>query len=449
MVANTITWQRLPKQRDFMLSKKREVLYSGAFGAGKTRALCMKLVRRAIVPGAREGLCRKWLSALKSSTLKILLESDGDLPAVLPKGTYEHNKSDRIIRIHGGGEIQYFGLDDPDKIASYNLTGCAIDEAVDITLRDYTQLRGRIRVVVKGLANQIYGACNPGPPSHFLAERFGLANGHACMDTCEAIMTRSSDNTFLPKDYIDDLNTFVGIAKKRYVDGLWVGSDGLVYDQWDRSKFVMERKLDDAGQPMQWNRVIVGQDEGYTNPAVILVICEDYDGRLHVVHEWYHSKKRETEVVEAAINIQKRFGVDLFVIDPSAKKLIEAMRHEGIAVREAQNAVFDGIQTVQKRLVVAGDGRPRLTVDPSCENTIREFETYEWKQQSKGSGEYRDEPVKDNDHAMDGLRYGIMEIDGHSGKILQPSEIEGSECLSVGFSSMMGGEDAPLGGFNL
>lgn len=430
----------LPKQQAFMESTKRELLYSGAFGAGKSRALCMKAVVRASVPGAREGMCRKWLQSFTSSTLKVLLESDGDLPPVLPSGTYSHNKKDRIIRINGGGEIQYFGLDDPDKIGSYNLTGCAPDEAVDLTKKDWRMLRGRIRVKVKGLKNQIYGACNPGPPSHFLAERFGLAKGFECAPNCEAIMTCSKDNFFLPQDYIDDLNTFVGIAKARYVDGLWVGSDGLVYDQWDRTKFVMERTLDDAGQPIRWNRVIVGQDEGYTNPAVMLVICEDYDGRLHIVHEWYHAKKRETEVVAAAKDIQRRFKVDLFVIDPSAKKLIEAMRHEGLAVREANNSVFDGIQTVQKRLMVAGDGRPRLTVDPSCVNTIREKETYEWKQNTKGSSDFKDEPVKANDHAMDAERYGVMFIDGSSFKIEQPSRIENPIGLSAGFSTMMGSD---------
>ena len=79
----------LPAQLDFIRAREREVLYSGAFGAGKTRALCMKLVSRLVGrPGAREGLARKHLVSLKATTLRTLLEQDGNLPPVLPRGTY-------------------------------------------------------------------------------------------------------------------------------------------------------------------------------------------------------------------------------------------------------------------------------------------------------------------------------------------------------------------------
>ncbi len=62
--------------------------------------------------------------------------------------------------------------------------------------------------------------------------------------------------------------------------------------------------------------------------------------------------------------------------------------------------VLDGITAVQGYLAIQGDGRPRLTVDPSCVDTINEFESYVWKPE-------KDEPVKENDHAMDALRYAI------------------------------------------
>jgi phage terminase large subunit len=63
---------------------------------------------------------------------------------------------------------------------------------------------------------------------------------------------------------------------------------------------------------------------------------------------------------------------------------------------------MDGIHRVKAALQVAGDGRPRLTVAPTCVNTIAEFESYVWKE---GRAGMRDEPEKVNDHAMDALRY--------------------------------------------
>ena len=402
--ATQIEIEALPKQIEFLKAKERELLYSGAFGAGKSRALCIMLVMRASRPGAREGLCRKELVTLKATTLKTLLEPDGDLPPVLPQGSYSHNKSEKIIRLYGGGEIQYFGLDKDSKIGSYNLTGCGVDEAVELTEQDWRQLRGRIRVKVEGLSNQLYGACNPGVPSHFLAERFGLANGFQPKANCRAIKTRSTDNHFLPPDYIEDLLSFQGIAKKRYVDGEWVGSEGLIYgDQWDRSIFVQERRG-------PWDRIIVCQDEGYTNPSVQLVLCMDNDGRLHIASEWYERKKLESEVVAQAVETSKKHDIEAYVVDPSAAKLIAAQRASGLNVVEANNAVFDGIRAVQDRFVVADDGRPRITIDPSCTRTIAEVESYEWKKDRAGN--MLDEPVKTNDHAMDGLRYGVVYYDG-------------------------------------
>jgi len=398
--------QILPKQAEYLQASERHVLYSGAVGAGKTRALCLKLAMRASHPGAREGLCRKHLVTLKATTLKTLLEGDGPMPPILPAGYYEHNKSEKTIKLKGGGEIVYFGFDDPQKAGSYNLSGLAIDEAVELTDLDYAQGDFRVRVPVEGITRQVYGACNPGPPSHHLAKRFALGGGNTTPAVgSRAIRTRSTDNFFLPADYLAQLGTYSGLAKARFVEGQWVGSDGLVYDRWDRTTFVVDRSGD------RFERIVIGQDEGYTNPAVMLPVGVDNDGRLHVISEWYEAKRLEADVLAEAVRLNQRHRPEAFVVDPAAAKLRAAMRNAGLPVREANNDVFPGIQRLQQRLVVPGDMRPRLTVSPTCANLIREFETYEWKV-DRGRQSTKDEPKKENDHALDALRYAIAFIDG-------------------------------------
>lgn len=393
----TIKHKLLPKQYDFVASESREVLYSGAYASGKTRALCFRLVSRAQMPGAREGLCRKHLVTLKASTLRTLLEPDGKTPPVLPPGTYEHNKSEKVIRIKGGGEIVYFGLDDPQKIGSYNLSGVAVDEAVELDKQDWTMLIGRIRLDVD-ISNSVYAVCNPGPPSHWLAERFGLALDYKPRDGCEVIHTKTTDNSFLPADYVESLTTLTGVAYRRFVEGQWCASDGLVYDNWDRLTHVAERDK-------QQQRYIVGMDAGYRNPAVLLLVGIDNDDRLHVEREWYKTQQLEKDVVAKALEWHERFQPDVFVVDPSALGLIESMRASGLHVEAAKNAVFDGIQAVQQQLRVEEGVGPLLTVDPRCENTIREFESYEWM---KNQGGLADKPRKESDHAMDALRYSTV-----------------------------------------
>jgi phage terminase large subunit len=403
-LTNVVDIPLLKPQLQFMQSKARELLYSGAFGAGKSRAICHKIVMRARAhPGAREALCRKTNVALKRTTLKTLLQSDGELPPVLEPRTYTHNRSEQTIKLHGGGEIVYFGLDDPQKIGSMNLSGCGVDEAVEVTEADWTMLRGRIRLKIGALPHQLYGACNPGPPSHFLAERFGLALDYVCAPNCEAIHTKATDNPFLPAAYLENLETLQGVSYKRFVLGLWVGSDGLVYDRWDRDVFVQEREG-------PWKRCIVGCDAGYTNPAAFVLLMEDYDGRLHLASEWYKTKQLEPDVIDQAQHWYELHEPETFHVDPSAASLRAGMHARGMPVLDAVNDVFGGIQSVQARLHVAGDGRPRFTIDPACVNTIREFESYEWRETPDGY--IKDEPIKLNDHAMDALRYGIVAIDG-------------------------------------
>jgi PBSX family phage terminase large subunit len=387
----------LKKQIEFVKSDSREVLYSGAFGAGKTRSVCMKAVMRASKPGACEALVRKHLVSLKATTLKTLLEPEGNLPPVLPEGTYTHNKSDKTIRIHGGGQIVYFGLDDPGKIGSYTLSGIGIDEASETTEADYTMLRGRSRMSLDGLPNQIYGATNPSHQKHHLAVRFGLDGEHKAAPGCYPILTCSADNYFLPAPYLADLNTYTGLSRRRYVLGEWCSSEGLIYDAFDPSIFVRERVAN-------WSRVIVGGDWGFTNPSVLLLVCEDEDGYLHVSEEFYQTQQLEPDIVKQCERFKNYSGASEFVIDPSAAALRATMEREALNVIAGNNDVLGGIARVQKRFVMLDD-RPRITISPTCTNLLRELGMYEWTPGGK------DRPKKENDHALDALRYAVMHID--------------------------------------
>lgn len=418
----------LPKQREFLDATEREALYSGAFGAGKTRALCLKAAIRASHKGAREALCRKHLVTFKATTLRVLLEEEAGLPPILPPGSYRHNKSEKIIRFHNGGEIVYFGLDDEQKIGSYALSGAGVDEAVELTHADWRQLRGRIRLSVPGLCAQIYAATNPGPPTHWMAERFGLAAGHTASPNCRTIHTCSDDNHFLPEDYLADLHTFQGVAHKRFVQGIWAGAEGLVYDLWDRDVFVVEREG-------PWKRCVIGVDEGYTNPAAHVLVCEDSDGRRHQAAEWYARQRLEPDVIAHLVEWNEKYEPEAILVDPSAASLIAALQNEGLPAVKANNDVQAGIAAVHKYMVIAGDGKPRMTVGPVCENTIREYETYENK--PDGQGGYLDDPIKRNDHAMDAKRYAMIGLEEFDTMWESPESI-GSSTASR-YSSMLRG----------
>ena len=394
----TVRRKLLPKQMEFVRAEDRFVLYSGCFGGGKSVAICDKLVSRASVPGSREALCRKTLVSLKATTLKTLLDGDGDVPPRLPKGSYTHNKAEKSIKIRGGGEIVYFGLDEPDKIGSYNLSGVGVDEAVEVRLEDWTQLRGRIRVRIPGVPNQIYAATNPGPPSHWLAELFGFAGDDAKPDH-RAISTKATDNHYLPQEYLDDLERMEGVAYRRYYLGEWAGAEGVVFD-----RFTREGNVKVMEGP--WKRSILACDDGYNDPFVVLSIRMNAQGGMHIDREVYESHLTESEKID-----RLRMMADdheFAVVDEAVPALIEAINRSGVIralpSKKGKGSVLTGIGRIQSML------KDSLTVDPDCVNTVQEFETYEWKKTR--DGQMTDIPIDAFNHSIDALRYGIAELNG-------------------------------------
>ena len=84
------------------------------------------------------------------------------------------------------------------------------------------------------------------------------------------------------------------------------------------------------------------------------------------------------------------------MVDPSAASFIATIRAHGVfSVRKAKNEVLPGIRLVATLLKA-----DILKISPQCRDTIREFRLYRWEDQ-----EGKDGVVKENDHAMDDIRY--------------------------------------------
>lgn len=395
----------LPIQRKFVFDQSYEVLYSGAFGTGKSRGLCYKLAHNAQIPGSVHGLFRKTRASLTRTTLRTLLESEGGLPPVLMPGSYEHRASKNEIRLFGGGTILYAGCDQDLTIASMNLASAAIDEAIEIDEDEYTMILGRLRM--PGPVRQVFMATNPGSPSHFLYKRFYENDPPAPEKYPRSLHhTRSLDNKYLPDDYVAMLQSFTGTRRKRFVEGLWVPFEGLVYgDVWNRDVHVVpDKKANEPAFRKQFSHsYLTGVDWGYTNPAVLLHFGTDYDGRLHLFDMVYERRMLPQKLVKLAVERDKKRNA-VFIADPSAAEQIAEFRDAGLTVMAANNKVRNGIDLVMNRLAVQPDGKPRLTISESCHEFMTEIESYQWK------GE-KDEPIKEFDHAMDAVRYVCSHLD--------------------------------------
>lgn len=398
------TLKLMPKQAQFVFDDAHwEILYSGAFGAGKSRALCCRAVRLAQYPGARVGLVRKTLADLKASTLITLLEPDGELPPVLHPDTYTFHKAESWIEIHNGGTIVLFGCDDQAKVGSRPLTDICIDEGIELEKEEYTMLLGRRRGKYRrpdGKENtrSICVATNPGPPTHFLFERFFNKQHPRRL----LIETNTAENYYLPEDYRQSMNELEGTARDRYYLGRWVAFEGAVYPMFDSRIHLLSL----AGTKV-FDHYIIGLDWGFQNPCAVRVHgCVHGSRKSHVVAEYHKNHTPSPEFVEICKVTAKAYSPCTFVVDPSAADLKAQMRNVGLNVIDGNNDVFAGIRCVQASLLPAGDSKePELTMEPSCKAGNDEYTSYRWK-----DGVLKEQPVKEHDHALDADRYARMHI---------------------------------------
>lgn len=379
------TVKLLPKQIEFFNDKHKEILLCGGMGSGKSLVLCLKLIQQASIPGNVCLLIRKFLTTLKKSTLRMLLESEGDREALLPPGSYEHNKQDRTIQIYGGGTILYTGADDPLSIRSINCGDVFIDEVTELDEEEYTELLLRLRVNVGSLT--LYAVTNPSGKNHFLYKRFVIDKN----PVRKIIYANSLENIFLPESARNVLSDLKGDAYDKFVDGQWSNKEKIIYPNFNQEKVVKNI------EGIEYVNYILGVDYGYTHPTGILLCGLDKENRMYIISEWREQKKLQRDIMKQIISY-KDFNPTILV-DPSAAGLIAECQSQGLNALKANNDVNLGIERIKSKFEDGG-----IIISKECDKLISEIENYSYGEDWK--------PIKINDDLVDPLRYIANQVIG-------------------------------------
>ena len=157
--------------------------------------------------------------------------------------------------------------------------------------------------------------------------------------------------------------------------------------------------------PENIERYAVSCDYGTVNPSSF-GLWGLSDGVWYRLKEYYYNSRTEgfqrTDEEHykglAELCSDCKIKPEAVVCDPSAASFIECIRRHGVFnVMPAKNDVMSGIRKVSDAI---SDGK--IKISRSCTDTLREFTLYRWDEKS-GS----DCPVKENDHAMDDIRYFV------------------------------------------
>lgn len=383
-----------PQQRRFFDCEAPEVLYSGAFRAGKSRIGCEKaywLAKR--YPGIPIGIFRKTAASLAASTERTLLHD------VIPQGAIKRsNRTERWYELANGSRIWLFGLDPdpvtglPSKVGSVELGWAFVDEAAECTEADWVQVMGRLSWPGIGY-HQIAAATNPAQPTHWLKRRFTPPT-----ESRVYLHASTLDNPALPTDYVTSaLSMGSGFFRKRYIEGEWAAAEGAIWTLPDDSI-----RLD----PGPFKRTVAGVDWGFVHAFSCVVVGQSGSGRLAVLDEVYEKGRMLNQVIPALQFLRETHKIDTFYADPSEPAYIAECRAAGLPMKEARNDVLPGINAVSEAITRG------MTVAPSCSGLLGEIPGYTWQQGRTGITE---KPIEVNDDACDALRYAVFSLTAPQG----------------------------------
>jgi hypothetical protein len=159
-------------------------------------------------------------------------------------------------------------------------------------------------------------------------------------------------------------------------------------------------------EPARMERSYAGVDFGFHTPSAVVFGRQDKDDVLWIVDEVYGARLTDEELIRMVQPRVRQYQTELLWCDPSAPQSIVKMRRADLAARAAIKNVSPGIRAVAARLRSG-----RLKVLQSCRHLIAEAELYRYPDEADGAVYRKDQPLKENDHAMDALRYLIAGMD--------------------------------------
>jgi PBSX family phage terminase large subunit len=365
------------------------LICDGAIRSGKTSLMTLAFVDWAMknYSGQRFGLCGKTVeSCCKNLVLpfrrlgwarrRYAMKWRGkDKELVVQAGDRTN-----VFEVFGGHDERSFEL-----IQGRTLAGVLLDEVALMPRSFVEQATGRCSVD----GSRLWFNCNPGPPQHWFYEEW--IKKAAERNALHLHFTMADNPGLSDKIRARYEGMYTGVFYRRYILGEWCVAEGLVYD------FGEENIVDTVPEGGEY---YISVDYGTMNPfsAGLWSLA---GARAVRVAEYYYSgratmaQRTDEEYCDEVIRLAGDRPIRQVIVDPSAASFIAALRKRGFTVVKANNDVMDGIRRVSEFLR-AGN----IKIARGCRDAIAEFGLYRWDEKKT-----EDTVIKENDHAMDEIRY--------------------------------------------
>lgn len=395
----TMNWWGDPKYSGY-----DAVICDGAVRSGKTLSMSLGFVlwASASFDGGAFAICGKTVTSLRRNVITPLLPMLRDYGFTCIEKV-SRSYIDLTFLGHTNRFYLFGGRDEGSAalIQGMTLSGVFLDEAA-LMPRSFVE-QALARCSVSG--SKMWFNCNPDNPAHwFYTEWIKKAEEKHALYIHFTMDDNPSLSDALKQRY---MRLYSGAFYDRFVLGKWTASQGVVYPMFSEKKHVYSGDV-------ECERFVISCDYGTVNPSSF-GLWGLSGGVWYRLSEYYYSSKREgvsrTDEEHYAA-LEKLAGgreISRVIVDPSAASFIECIRRHGrFRVVKADNDVITGIRNVSSAL-----SENRLRFHESCRDIIREFHLYSWNEKTG-----TDAPIKENDHAMDDMRYFVADMlknDGDGG----------------------------------
>lgn len=358
--------------------KKRIKVVRGGTSASKTFSILPILIDRAIkTPNLEISVVSESIPHLRRGALKDFLK------IMMALGRYndnQFNKSTLKYTFGNGAYIEFFSVDQPDKLRGARRNVLYVNECNNVDFDSYYQLAIRT-------SGEIWLDYNPS--SLFWVDR-EIIN----QEDVDFITLTYLDNEALPETIVKEIESAKVKAETSaywanwwqvYGLGLTGSLEGVCIPDWQEINLPTEARL-----------LCYGMDWGYSNDPTSLIAMYKYND-AYIFDELIYQKGLLNSDIS---DLLKTNGVeDIVYADSAEPKSIAELNsygHNVLPVSKGRDSIVYGLNLINQN---------KVYVTSRSKNLINELRNYIWMTDKQGNK--LNKPIDAYNHAIDAMRYAI------------------------------------------
>lgn len=396
------------------------LICDGAVRSGKTSIMTWAFIRWAMenFSNQRFGICGKTVGSATENIIKPFM----NMSLAKEKYILKWRRTEKILEVQRGAVKNWFEVFGGKDESSYmliqgrTLAGVLLDEVVLMPESFVNQALARCSVN----GAKLWFNCNPDNPRHWFYQEWirGRKEHNALY-----LRFAMTDNPGLSAETLARYESmYDGVFYDRYVRGLWVAAEGLIYQDFanNTEKYLIDDPIDWARQNhRQFTKIVMGVDFGGTGSATKFQATGIANGGIVVALDEEYIDHKNESVDPDGLNrrfanfgkrIRDKYGASDTRADSAEQILMRGLFHTAqkeTLLTNVKNSLKLPIKDrIMLSLLLMKQGR--LFVSRSCPHLIEAFQTAMYDSKS-----FEDQRLDDGTTDIDSLDAFEYSIEPH------------------------------------